>query len=162
MAWHVIQHDRGSGSNGRPTWRVHEGDLLQQPVVALRALKLGQEAAAKLPGIKGRRKGHAGRSNRSNKQLVQAKGRHARAAGHHGMQRVGPGRVGGSRKRRQAGRQAGSTWASPVNGLSGWTTRVLPGVRRSSGPCITTTNLRQQQRQRLGRSSAVVSASRMV
>ena len=67
-------------------------------------------------------------------------------------------RAGGRQQKTQAGR----TWASPVNGLSGWTTRVLPGVRRSSGPCITTTNLRQQQRQRLGRSSAVVSASRMV
>lgn len=37
------------------------------------------------------------------------------------------------------------TWARPVNGLSGCTTSVLPGVRRSSGPCITTTNLGQQE-----------------
>lgn len=29
------------------TWGVNQGDLLQQPVLALRRLKLGQEAVAK-------------------------------------------------------------------------------------------------------------------
>lgn len=37
------------------TWRVHQRDLLEQPVVALRALELGQEARPKLPQGEGGR-----------------------------------------------------------------------------------------------------------
>jgi hypothetical protein len=38
-------------------------------------------------------------------------------------------------------RNADPNDASPAHGMSGWTTTVLPGVRRSSAPAWTTTNL---------------------
>lgn len=132
----------------RLTRRVHQRHLLQQPVVALGGLKLRQEAGAKL---------HT-RGEREMAGLLE--GRFGGSEGRFG------GNSGASERRAQRRRSPPSpprahtptrTWESPVNGLSGCTTSVLPGVRRSSGPCMTTTNLRVRRGGRGAGAGAAVS-----
>lgn len=68
---------------------------------------------------------------------------HVRGQQHGHAQRLQlrPARATAGCRRHRRSRPGQRTCERPVKGLSGWTTRVLPGVRRSSGPCMTTTNL---------------------